>query len=128
MLLQVMTCFGLQSSRIESDISPCATKFVVVDVKETTDDLIIHVHYDICHIQDPICYVQNDTNQPCEGDLIQKEETIQEAQFIDKNEKINYLPHDKQKFTVSTIHSYTKITNLFWYYAGSLEWTRFHNG
>lgn len=95
-------------------ISPCTTKFVVVDdVKNNTD---LTIQYGKCHIDEsirPTCFVSNNTDQLqlCENNPVQGAETILEAQFVDEqNGKINKLnvSHDDDggQFSVSTIGNY----------------------
>lgn len=120
--LHIVTCFGLpvwSTNMPETDlISPCTTKLVVVDDDVRKDNELI-IPYSICQVERPTCFV---SNQLCDSKPIQEVETIKEAQFVDKNGKVNHIPHGSRHFNVSTlgnypiyIHSCTKITNMFWY-------------
>ena len=123
--LPIITCSGLpvwSTNTSETGlISPCTTKLVVVDDDVRKDSELI-IPYSICQVERPTCFV---SNQLCDSEPIQGAETIQEAQFVDKNGTVNRITisHDRQHFNVSTlgnypilyIHNCTKITNVFWY-------------
>ena len=103
MFLQVVTCFGLPWPNIEPDtVTPCETKFVVVDVKDISS--IDDIPYNVCLVDHPACNISNDTNQPCDregGVPDQMNETILEARLTDRNGNIIPLFHDDKHFNVS---------------------------
>ena len=100
MFLQIVTCFGLPWSKIESGISPCTNKSVVVDDVKKND---LTIPYDICQVGRPTCI--NTINQ-CEGNPVQGTETILKVLFVDKNGNVNYVSHDDKNFNVSNIGNY----------------------
>ena len=124
--LQIITCFGLpvwSTNTLETGLfSPCTPiKLIIVDDNVRKDNELI-IPYSICQVDRPTCFI---SKQFICDSPIQGAETIQEAQFVDKNGKVNHVPHDNRTFNVSTlgnypiiilyIHGCTKITNVFWY-------------